>query len=175
MFINNMFIMGPAVVGLPILIKTVLKGTASDFAFVEGCMAGGALVGSFLVIRLKTIISKGMLWSIGLIMDGATFSLFFWSDSIQLIMIMIFFHGIGIPFIIINRTSIIQMHTLDQYHGRLFSVVHLGVVGTTALSSVIIGILASFLSIKLVFLIIGFGASLCGLVSVFLPSIRKLG
>ena len=30
-----MFIMGPAIVGLPILIKYVLHGSESDFAFAE--------------------------------------------------------------------------------------------------------------------------------------------
>ena len=32
-FINNMFIMGPAIVGLPVLIKYVLHGSESDFGF----------------------------------------------------------------------------------------------------------------------------------------------
>ena len=32
-FINNLFIMGPAIVGLPILVKNALNGSASDFAF----------------------------------------------------------------------------------------------------------------------------------------------
>jgi len=40
-FINNMFIMGPAIVGLPVLIKYVLHGSESDFGFAKGCMASG--------------------------------------------------------------------------------------------------------------------------------------
>ncbi|HDY75199.1 MAG TPA: MFS transporter, partial [Candidatus Marinimicrobia bacterium] len=42
--INNIFIMGPAIVGMPILVKSILGGTASDFAFVEAGMAGGMLM-----------------------------------------------------------------------------------------------------------------------------------
>ena len=37
--INNIFIMGPAIVGIPIMIKYHLLGSASDFAFVEAGMA----------------------------------------------------------------------------------------------------------------------------------------
>ena len=173
-FINNLFIMGPAVVGVPILVKTILNGDASDFAFVEGCMAIGALFGSFLVTKLKKVFSKGVLWSFGLIIDGATFCLFFWADSITTVMVMIFFHGIGIPFIIISRTSIIQTYTKMKYHGRLFSTVHLGVVGTTALSSVMVGISAKILSIKIIFFIIGIAASLCGFYSLSYKPIKKL-
>ena len=36
-----MFIMGPAIVGLPVLIKYVLHGSESDFGFAKGCMASG--------------------------------------------------------------------------------------------------------------------------------------
>ena len=40
-FINNLFIMGPAIVGLPVLVKIVLNGTASDFAlFGQFCRVG---------------------------------------------------------------------------------------------------------------------------------------
>tara|TARA_B100000427_G_C15514412_1_gene597583 strand:- start:1373 stop:2566 length:1194 start_codon:yes stop_codon:yes gene_type:complete len=173
-FINNIFIMGPAVVGVPILVKTILGGTASDFAFVEGCMAFGALFGSFLVTRLKIILPKGILWSFGLIIDGATFCMLFWAESIAAIMIMIFFHGIGIPFIIISRTSIIQTYTSSQYHGRLFSTAHLGVVGATAFSSALVGITAETFTIKVIFLIFGIGAALCGLYTISNKAIRKL-
>jgi hypothetical protein len=54
-FINNLFIMGPAIVGLPVLVKTALNGTASDFAFVEGCMAAGALGAVFTKTGSPTI------------------------------------------------------------------------------------------------------------------------
>ena len=89
-------------------------------------------------------------------------------------MFMIFFHGIGIPLIMVSRTSIIQLHTPNMYHGRLFSVVHLGVVGTTAVSSALVGVVTSIISVKLVFLGIGVGAALCGIISLIVPMLRNL-
>ena len=173
-FINNLFIMGPAIVGLPVLVKTALNGTASDFAFVEGCMAAGALCGSIIVTQLNGKLSNGIIWSIGLFLDGITYSFLYWANSVELAMVMIFFHGIGIPLIMVSRTSIIQFHTPNMYHGRLFSVVHLGVVGTTAISSALVGVITSIISVKLVFLGIGVSAALCGIISLIVPMLRNL-
>ena len=44
-----MFILGPAIVGLHILIKYVLHGSESDFGFAKRCMASGTLLGSFII------------------------------------------------------------------------------------------------------------------------------
>ena len=99
-FINNLFIMGPAIVGIPILVKSALSGSASDFAFIEGCMALGALSGSILVSKLNGQLSNGVIWAIGLILDGITFSFFFWADSVPVAMLMIFFQRLVIILII---------------------------------------------------------------------------
>ena len=137
-------------------------------------MALGALFGSFLVTKLNKKFNNGIIWGAGLIIDGITFSFFFWADSIPMAMVMIFIHGIGIPMIMVSRTSIIQLYSPNKYHGRLFSVAHIGVVGTTALSSALTGIVSDYINIKTIFLFIGIGASLCGLLGLSIKSIRKL-
>jgi len=173
-FVNNIFIMGPAVVGLPILVKTGLGGSASDFAFIEGSMAAGALIGSWIVTKLTGRLSNGVIWAIGLFLDGITYAFLFWVDSVPMVMVFIFTHGIGIPLIMVSRTSIVQIHTPNKFHGRIFSMVHLGVVGTTAISSGLVGIITELISIKLLFGIIGVGASACGIIGLAVPSLRKL-
>ena len=166
--------MGPAIVGLPILVKIALSGTASDFAFLEGCMAAGALVGSFIVSNLNKFFKNGTIWAIGLFLDGITYSFLYWVQSIEMAMVIIFLHGIGIPFIIISRTSIVQIHTPNKFHGRLFAMVHLGVVGTTAISSGLVGIITSIISVKLLFFGIGLGAALCGIIGISIPALRNI-
>ncbi|MBT3501481.1 MAG: MFS transporter [Candidatus Marinimicrobia bacterium] len=173
-FINNLCIMGPAIVGLPILVRNTLDGSASDFAFVEGSMAVGALFGSFLVSKLNGKILNGKIWGIGLFLDGITYTLIYWVSSVEMAMVMLFFHGIGIPLIMVSRTSIIQVHTPNKFHGRLFSIVHLGVVGTTAISAGLVGIITSIISVKLLFIGIGIGAAFCGIIALSLPSIRNI-
>ena len=173
-FLNNIFIMGPAIVGIPILVREVLNGSATDFAFIEGCMAGGALFGSLLVTILQRKLKNGMIWIIGLFLDGITMSFLYWTKSVEAGMIMLFLHGIGIPFIMISRTSIIQTHTLNKYHGRFFSFVHLGVVGTTAISSGLVGIFLHYISVDILFLFIGIGGASCAIIGLISPTIKSL-
>lgn len=172
--LNNIFIMGPAIVGMPILVKSILGGTASDFAFVEAGMAGGMLVGSWLVYKLSHRFNNGLLLLIGLLWDGLTYTFFYWVPSIPIAIVIIIIHGVGIPVITITRTAIIQRNTPNEFHGRLFSMVHLAVVGMTALSSALVGILASLIPVPTVFLIFGIGAFVSGLIGLMSSRLRKL-
>ncbi|MFQ6677892.1 MAG: MFS transporter [Fidelibacterota bacterium] len=172
--LNNIFIMGPAIVGMPILVKSVLDGTASDFAFVEAGMAGGMLMGSWFVYRFSHRFNNGLLLLIGLLWDGITYTFFYWVPSVPVAIVMIVIHGIGIPVITITRTAIIQRNTPNEYHGRLFSMVHLAIVGMTALSSALVGILASLMPVPVVFLIFGIGAFVSGLIGLMSSKLRRL-
>ena len=172
--INNFFIMGPAYVGMLILIKDSLGGTASDYAFVEAGLAFGMLIGSILVYRIEHKISIGKLLLVGMFLDGITYSVMYFANSVNLILIFIVIHGIGIPMITIARTAIIQKHSPNKFHGRLFSLVHLSVIGVTALSSAVVGIAANYIDIKLIFLFIGIGAALCGIVGFMNKELRDI-
>ena len=173
-FLNNIFIMGPAIIGIPILIKDVFKGDAMEFAFFEGFMAAGALIGSFIVSLLQKKMKNGLIWIVGLFLDGITMSFLYWAKSLEVGTFLIFIHGIAIPFIMVSRTSIIQTYTKNKYHGRFFSFVHLGVVGTTAISSALVGIILIYVKVDLMFLIIGIGGASCALISLFYPKIIKM-
>jgi predicted MFS family arabinose efflux permease len=166
--------MGPAIVGMPILVKNVLGGTISDFAFVEAGMAGGMLVGSLFMYKVSHQLNRGVLLLLALIWDGITYAFFYWIPSVPTAIVMIFFHGMGIPVITISRTAIIQRNTPNAYHGRLFSMVHLAVVGMTAMSSALVGILAAVMSVRYVFLVFGIGAVLSGLVGLLSARLRRL-
>lgn len=172
--INNFFIMGPAFVGMLILVKDTLGGTASQYAFVQSGLALGMLIGSVFVYRIGNRINIGKLLLIGMILDGATYSLMYFAGSVNYVLIFIVIHALGIPMITISRTAIIQKHSPNEYHGRLFSLVHLSVVGVTALSAAVVGIAANYIDIKIIFLFIGIGAALCGVVGFFNPRLRSL-
>jgi MFS family permease len=172
--INNFFIMGMAFVGMLILVKDALGGTASQYAFVEAGLAFGMLIGSVLVYRIGNRINIGKLLLIGMILDGATYSIMYFAGSVNFVFIFIVIHAIGIPMITISRTAIIQKHSPNKYHGRLFSLVHLSVVGVTALASVVVGIAANYIDIKIIFLFIGIGAALCGIVGFMNKGLREI-
>ena len=172
--INNFFIMGPAFVGMLILVKDALGGTASQYAFVEAGLAFGMLIGSVFVYRIGNHINIGKLLLLGMILDGITYSLMYFAGSVNCVLIFIIIHALGIPMITISRTAIIQKHSPNKYHGRLFSLVHLSVIGVTALSAAVVGIAANYIDIKIIFLFIGIGAALCGVVGFMNKRLRDI-
>ena len=169
--INNIFIMGPAVLGIPIFVREVLQLEFAAYAAIEAFMAAGMLTGSFLLWRFGRGINPSLVLLVGMVTDGLTYSILYWIDSFSATKALIFLHGIGIPMITISRTTIIQLVVPDVYRGRVFSMVNLSVIGLTALSSGLVGPLAEVIPISTVFLLTGIGAALCG---VFGLSHRKL-
>jgi len=172
--INNFFIMGPAFIGMLILVKDALGGTASQYAFVEAGLAFGMLIGSVFVYRIGNRINIGKLLLFGMILDGITYSVMYFAGSVNYVLIFIVIHALGIPMITVSRTAIIQKHAPNQYHGRLFSLVHLSVIGVTALSAAVVGIAANYIDIKTIFLLIGIGAALCGVFGFMNKGLRNI-
>ena len=74
----------------------------------------------------------------------------------------------------VSRTTIRHLHTTNKYHGHLFSVAHFDAVGTSGLSFALVGIINAYISVKVVFLFIGIGASLCGVLSLSIKQIREI-
>ncbi|MCH7858730.1 MAG: MFS transporter [Candidatus Marinimicrobia bacterium] len=162
--LNNLFIMGPAVVGMPIFVREVLALGFRAFALIEALMAGGMLLGSFLIWRLASRSNPARVLFLGMILDGLTYSLLFFMGTYAQTKGLIFLHGIGIPMITITRTTIIQRAVPQRYRGRVFSMVNMSVIGLTALSAALVGPLAEVVPIATIFLGIGLGAAACGLI-----------
>lgn len=171
--VNNFFIMGPAIVGLPIFVKDILNEGAASYALVEACYGIGMILGSILINYVNRFIGKGKILLIGLIFDGITFAVLLFINSLPLLMLSIAFHAIGIPFIVVARTSLIQEWTDDNRLGRVFSLVNIAVVGMTALTTGFTGILADFVSIDIIFAIFGTGGMLCGFVGYLYKDLRE--
>lgn len=161
--VNNLFIMGPAMIGTPIFIREVLRLDFIAYATVEAFMAGGMLLGSFLVWRFGKDFNPAIVLFLGMIMDGLTYSLLYFVNTYSITKLLLLVHGIGIPMITISRTTIFQLTVPNKYRGRIFSMVNMSVIGFTALSIGLVGPLAEILPIGTIFLLIGIGAALCGL------------
>ena len=175
--LNNFFIMGPAVVGTPLLIKEVWDGSGQDFAFIESSYGIGMLLATFGVYHLATKYKKGIWLMLGVIYDGLTFIPLFWVgklaiDPFWLTIIIIFIHSLGIPFIQVTRTTLIHSIVPSDMQGRVFSMINLAVVGVMSLSVALTGVMAEWISPRLIFLMIGIGATLTGLLGLSMRSIR---
>ncbi|MCK4577792.1 MAG: MFS transporter, partial [Candidatus Marinimicrobia bacterium] len=133
--LNNLFIMGPAIIGMPIFVREVLEMGFQAFAVIEALMAAGMLIGTALVWRYGARINPSTILFFGMVLDGLTYSLFFGADTYLQAKCLMLLHGIGIPMITIARTAIIQRAVPGCYRGRVFSMVNLSVVGLTAVSA----------------------------------------
>ena len=172
--LSNLFVMGPAIVGIPILVKLYLGGTASDFALVEAFVGLGMLIGTATVYKIGHRFNHGTLFLLGLFIDGASFCLYYFVETMNQLNFFSCMHGIGIPFLIISRVSIMQKNIPEKLLGRIFAIISVSILSMTAVSSGMIGFLAEFISIHEIFLLFGLLAGLCGIAGLLHPKIRYL-
>ena len=172
--LSNLFVMGPAVVGIPILVKIGLGGTASNFAICEAVVGLGMLLGTAFVYKFGDRFTHGRLFLTGLFIDGASFCLYYFIENMIQMYILSFCHGIGIPLLIISRVSIMQKNIPEELLGRIFSIISISIISMTAVSSGIIGFASDVFDIQTIFLFFGTGAGLCGIAGFLHPKIKHL-
>ena len=172
--LSNLFVMGPAVVGIPILVKIGLGGSASNFAICEAVVGLGMLLGTAFVYKFGDRFTHGKLFLTGLFIDGASFCLYYFIENMLQMYVLSFCHGIGIPLLIISRVSIMQKNIPEELLGRIFSIISISIISMAAVSSGIIGFASDVFDIQTIFLLFGTGAGLCGIVGFLHPKIKYL-
>lgn len=171
--VNNFFIMGPAIVGTPIFVKEILHQGALSYALVESSLGLGMVIGAVLVNFSVRYLGKGKTLLLGMIFDGLTYALAYWCRSPELFMILIAFHAVGIPHIVVTRTALVQEWVDAKKMGRVFSLVNMSVIGMTALTTGVTGWLAETVSIDLIFGLFGTAGMFCGFVGLMKASLRR--
>ena len=172
-FVNNIFIMGPAIIGLPVFVREVLTSDFGALAKLEVAMAAGMIVGSFVFWKAEKNISPISILLFGIVMDGITYTLLFFADTSFIAILVLIIHGIGIPLITVSRTTIIQAVVPDEFRGRLFSMIYMAVMGTTAISVGLTGFILEFIGADSLFLLIGVGAASTVIIG-FNPALREM-
>ncbi len=172
--LSNLFVMGPAIVGIPILVKMALGGTASNFAICEAIVGLGMLLGTTFVYNFGDKFTHGKLFLTGLFIDGASFCLYYFIENMTQMSVLSFCHGIGIPLLIISRVAMMQKNIPEKLLGRIFSIISISIISMTAVSSGIIGLASDIFDIQTIFLLFGFMAGLCGIVGFLHPKIKYL-
>ena len=172
-FINNIFIMGPAIIGIPVFVREILSADFGVYAQLETSMAAGMIIGSIIFWKAVKRINPISILLFGIVMDGITYTFLYFVNSSFLATLILLIHGIGIPLITVSRTTIIQAVVPDEFRGRLFSMIYMAVMGTTALSIGLTGVILENMEADILFLIIG----LCAASTVFIglnPVMKKL-
>jgi MFS family permease len=171
--LDNLFIMGPAIVGTPILIREELKLGPQAFAAIMACYAVGMLIGAIALGVLGKTLPKGKTLLVGMVLDGLTFVPLYFAPTITWIGAVIIFHSLCIPLLMVPRAAMIQEGVPGQLQGRFFALVNLTVLGMSALSAGVTGLLCEAWGVRTVFLVIGLGGGLCGLLGFGLGELRK--
>jgi len=171
--LDNLAIMGPAIVGATHFVRDDLGLGASHVAWFEGTMALGFVVGAAVLARVGHRFRKGPLILVGMVMDGLTYVPFPFVRSYAVALVLIFVHGLFIPCIVVGRTTLLQHHVAPERIGRTFALVHLTVTGMTALSALVAGEVAAAFGASTLFLAAGVFGTACGLAGLFaLPRLR---
>ncbi len=171
--VQNFFIMGPAIIGVPIFVREVLHKGPGSYALVESGLGLGMVLGAFGVHRLGKRFGTGRVLLIGLMYDGLTHALIYWCGSLRMLLALITLHALGIPLIVVCRTALIQSWVDEHRQGRIFSLVHMSVIGMTALTTGFTGWLAEYLPIQTIFGIFGAAAFLCGALGWLVADLRN--
>lgn len=170
---DNLFIMGPAIVGIPVLVRETLGGTASDYALVTACLAAGMLVSTAGLLAWGQSWPKGRLLLIGMLLDGFTFIPFLWVSSVIELGIYTVIHSLAIPLLTVTRASLVQEVVPPEMRGRVFALISLAVVGMSAVSSALTGLVLEWIPAPALFAGIGVLGGLCGVAGLrFARSLR---
>ncbi len=170
--LDNLLIMGTAIVGIPIIVKQVFNLGPQAFAAIQACHGVGMLIGAVLLGSFGKSLPKGKVLLSAILFDGITFIPVFFAPDIYWLGGIFLFHSIGIPFIMVPRTSLIQEGIPAHMQGRFFALVNLTVIGMMALSAALTGVACDAFGAKTVFFAIGVGGGACGAVGFLLKDLR---
>ncbi len=163
--LNNLFLMGAAIVGTPIFIKTVLNKGIETFALIEFIFAVMMLLVSFLLNVFAERVKKigyEKIWAFGLLMDGVSYCPYAVCNTVEQVSFFAALHASFIILIVVPRTTMIQRLVSSEDLGKVFSLQNVAVSGMTAVSSAATGWLCDAIGVREVFFGIGILAGLCG-------------
>lgn len=172
---DNLFIMGPALVGTVVFVREVLRRDITSLMLIEGCYAVGMIAGTLLLPIWESRFNHGRILLIGMVLDGLTFVPLFWVRTLWGTALTIVIHSLAIPLLIVARPSLVQRIVPQRMQGRIFSMIGVTVIGFTAVSTGLTGGVAEVVPMPTVFAVIGVGAALCGVWGWTVAELRESG
>lgn len=172
--LDNLFIMGPAIVGTAVMVRDTLHADASAYALVEATYGVAMILGSLTIGRLGPRIGYGRLLLIAITFDGLTYIPLLFCKSLPFLVTFSFIHALFIPAITIPRTTLVQEMASPRLQGRVFALMNVVVLGTTAVSSGLAGLLLDRMTAPVLFGWIGCLAAATGLLGFASGRLRRL-
>lgn len=170
---DNLFIMGPAGVGMAVFVREVLKRDIGSLMAIEVCYAIGMIAGTALLPLWNKRLGYGKILIAGMVLDGATFVPLLWVDSLWGTMATIVIHSLAIPLLVVPRPALVQHIVPVNLQGRVFSMIGVTVVGFTAISTGLTGLVTEWIPMPQVYAFIGVAAALCGVWGYTMKDLRE--
>lgn len=182
---DNWFIMGPAIIGFPILFREIIGepvsavgltlSSAQMYSLNIATFAVGFVAGTYLAGMLSKRLNKGRMILLGIFLDGITFVPLLWIRDPNIILGLTLVHGAAVPLITVTRTTMIQQMVPRELRGRVFSLINLVVYGLTAFSVGATGFLTQVIRVDMLFALWGLGAAVLGPIGWMVGSLREAG
>lgn len=172
--LDNLFIMGPAIVGNAVIVRDTLRGSAADYALVEATYGVAMIAGSLALVRWGSRLRPGRVLLWGIVLDGLTYVPLYGCRTLPYLLVCSFVHALVIPVITIPRATLLQQIVPSQLLGRVFALVNVLVVGMTAVSSGLAGLALEWIEAPQLFGGIGILAAATGAVAFAFGRLRRI-
>jgi MFS family permease len=176
MIAMNFLVLGPLVVGIPVLAATRLAEGAAAFGIVMSAFGGGALLGIILSSVLPPLKPKHFGTMLLLIISclGIGVALMPLFASTVVLAVIMLLMGAANGYVNINFFTWLQKRIPQELMGRVMSLLFFSSIGLAPVSNALAG---AILEINLNMLFIGGGVLMAAvsLLSILLPAIRQMG
>lgn len=152
--IVNLFVMGPLIMSIPILVGE-RGGNAFDLSLIEGGLAVGTFVASFLVLLFHSVHRGRFVFRVLFLTIGAFF-LYTQAQSITLLALAAAASGFMLMLVYLPTVTLMQEHSDHDKIGRVMSIMALAASGLEPIAFAVLSILVA-LAVPIQTLLISFG------------------
>src|SRR5260221_9647997 len=172
----NFLVLGPVIVGIPVLARTRLVEGAAAFGIIMSAFGAGALLGIVLSSVLPTVkpehFGSMLMFIISFMGFGvALMPLFASTPVVAAIMLLI---GITNGYVNIHFFTWLQKRIPQELMGRVMSLLMFSSIGLAPVSYALAGAILQ-ISLNLLFIGGGFLIGALSLLSIFVPAVRQIG
>jgi hypothetical protein len=176
MIAMNFLVMGPLIVGIPVLAATRLAEGAAAFGIIMSAFGGGALLGIILSNVLPALKPKHFGAMLLLIISWmgigvALLPLFASTAVLAVIMLLV---GVANGYVNINFFTWLQKRIPQELMGRVMSLLFFTSVGLAPVSNALAGAILE-INLNVLFIAGGGLMSAVSLLSILLPAIQQMG
>ncbi len=152
--IVNLFVMGPLIMSIPILVGE-RGGNAFDLSLIEGGLAVGTFVASFLVLLFRSVHRGRFVFRVLFLTIGAFF-LYTQAQSITLLALAAAASGFMLMLVYLPTVTLMQEHSDHDKIGRVMSIMALAASGLEPIAFAVLSILVA-LAVPIQTLLVSFG------------------